>query len=97
MIKWIFWYILFKVIFKNYYFNINKRLTQITNKEKSINLGNNTKSFFDLYNKSDVGIKKFLIKNINRAIFVLIKKSFKDNNFQIIKKIIIFLLIYNCF
>ena len=59
----------YSTLFKKYYFNKNKRLSQITIGEKSINLSENTKSFFDLYNKSDDERKKLLIKNIYRAYF----------------------------
>ena len=69
--KWLneFFNMNYLTLFKNYYFNKNNRLTQITIKEKSINLSNNTKSFFDLYNKCDNERKNLLIKNINRAYF----------------------------
>ena len=82
-------------LFKDYYFNKNKRLTQIIIKGKLINLTNNTKSFFDLYTKSNEERKKLLISNINRAYFGVQEIDQKNNLKTIIfkssKKIIIFL------
>ena len=82
-------------LFKDYYFNKNKRLTQIIIKGKLINLTNNTKSFFDLYTKSNEERKKLLISNINRAYFgvqeTCEKKNLKTIIFKSSKKIIIFL------
>lgn len=84
----------YMTLFKDYYFIKNKRLTQVTINGRLINLTNNTKSFFDLYCKCDDVRKNLLIKNINRAYFGFQDtgdKKFKNNYFQIIKKIIIFL------
>ena len=66
-------------LFKNYYFNKNKRLNQINIKGKSFNLTENTKSFYDLYNKSDDERKKLLIINIYRAYFGVQVTDEKNN------------------
>ena len=86
--KWLneFFNMNYLTLFKNYYFNKNKRLTQITIKEKSINLSNNTKSFFDLYNKCDNERKNLLIKNIYRAYFGVRETGEKNNLKTIIFK-----------
>ena len=86
--KWLneFFNMNYLTLFKNYYFNKNKRLTQITIKEKSINLSNNTKSFFDLYNKCDNERKNLLIKNIYRAYFGVQETGEKNNLKTIIFK-----------
>ena len=71
-------------------------MTQIIIKGKLINLTNNTKSFFDLYTKSNEERKKLLISNINRAYFGVQEIDQKNNLKTIIfkssKKIIIFLI-----
>jgi len=73
-------------LFKDYYFNKNKRLTQITIKGKLIKLAESTKSFFDLYSKSDEQRKKLLINNINRAYFGVQETDQKSNLKTIIFK-----------
>jgi tRNA-binding EMAP/Myf-like protein len=73
-------------LFKNYYFNKNKRLSQINIKGKSFNLTENTKSFYDLYNKSDDERKKLLIKNIYRAYFGVQVTDEKNNMKKLIFK-----------
>ena len=73
-------------LFKNYYFNKNKRLSQIILNGKLINLTANTKSFYDLYNKSDDERKKLLIKNIYRAYFGVQVTDEKNNLKTIIFK-----------
>ena len=73
-------------LFKDYYFNKNKRLTQIIIKGKSIKLRDSTKSFFDLYIKSNEERKKLLINNINRAYFGVQETAQKNNLKTIIFK-----------
>ena len=70
-------------------------MTQIIIKGKLIKLTDSTKSFFDLYIKSNEERKKLLISNINRAYFgvqeTCEKKNLKTIIFKSSKKIIIFL------
>ena len=73
-------------LFKDYYFNKNKRLTQINIKGKLIKLRDSTKSFFDLYIKSNEERKKLLINNINRAYFGVQETAQKNNLKTIIFK-----------
>ena len=69
----------FLILFKNYYFNKNYRLKQISIKGKIINLSKKTNTFYDLYEKSDDDRKKLLIKFINRAYFG-IHETVEENN-----------------
>ena len=61
-------------------------MTQITIKGKLIKLAESTKSFFDLYSKSDEQRKKLLINNINRAYFGVQETDQKSNLKTIIFK-----------
>lgn len=64
-------------LFKDYYFNKSEQLRQIIIKGKEINLTNKTKSFFELYRKSNDERKKLLIQYINRAYFGIVKEDEK--------------------
>ena len=74
-------------LFKKYYFNINKRLSQIIIKNNIIKLSKDTKSFYELYQENNDERKELLINCINRAYFGLKENEEKNIGTIIFKTI----------
>ena len=64
----------------SYYYNQKERLEHIIIEGNKINLTKKTRSFSELYNKSNDERKKLLIKDINRAYFGIIETNEKNNS-----------------